>query len=84
MGKEKEETTLCRRSLQLLCPLSAQKIIVEGKHQGNLKCDDLKIASSAQVQAEVSAKTIATESGARVVGKLRRTFARFVWTTHIR
>lgn len=45
--------------------LSARKIVIEGKHQGSLKCDDLKIASSAQIQADVTAKTMATESGAR-------------------
>ncbi len=50
--------------------LSAKKIIIEGKHKGSLKCDDLKIASSAQIQADVAAKTMATESGAKVVGKV--------------
>ncbi|WP_299951687.1 polymer-forming cytoskeletal protein [uncultured Ruegeria sp.] len=50
--------------------LSAKKIVMEGKHQGRLKCDDLKIASSAQIQADVEARTMATESGARVVGKV--------------
>ncbi len=50
--------------------LTAKKIVMEGKHQGRLKCDDLKIASSAQIQADVEARTMATESGARVVGKV--------------
>ncbi|WP_170766556.1 polymer-forming cytoskeletal protein [Ruegeria lacuscaerulensis] len=50
--------------------LSAKKIIIDGKHQGSLKCDDLKIASTAQIQADVAAKTMATESGAKVVGKV--------------
>ncbi|CUK20712.1 Polymer-forming cytoskeletal [Ruegeria denitrificans] len=50
--------------------LSANKIVIEGKQKGSLKCDNLKIASSAQIQADVSAKTMATESGARVVGKV--------------
>ena len=50
--------------------LSAKKIVIEGKHKGSLKCDDLKIASTAQIQADVTAKTMATESGAKVVGKV--------------
>ena len=49
------------------------KIVIEGKHKGSLKCDHLKIASSAQIQADVSATTMATESGARVVGKVNIT-----------
>lgn len=50
--------------------LSAKKTVIEGKYKGSLKCDDLKIASSAQIQADVSATTMATESGARVLGKV--------------
>ena len=50
--------------------LSAKKIIIEGKHQGSLKCDDLKIASTSHVQADVVARTMATESGAKVVGNV--------------
>ncbi|WP_298854982.1 polymer-forming cytoskeletal protein [uncultured Ruegeria sp.] len=50
--------------------LSAKKIVMEGKHQGRLKCDDLKIASTSHVQADVEARTLATESGAKIVGKV--------------
>ncbi|MFA3919882.1 bactofilin family protein [Ruegeria hyattellae] len=50
--------------------LSAKKIDMEGKHQGRLKCDDLKIAATSHVQADVSARTMATESGAKIVGKV--------------
>ncbi|MFA3919856.1 bactofilin family protein [Ruegeria hyattellae] len=50
--------------------LSARKITVEGKHKGSLNCDALMLASTSQVQADVSAKTMTTESGAKVSGKV--------------
>ncbi|WP_170406572.1 bactofilin family protein [Ruegeria arenilitoris] len=53
--------------------LSAKKITIEGKHNGSLSCDDLKLTSSSQVQSDVVARTLATESGARVVGKVKIT-----------
>ena len=49
--------------------LSAKKIAVEGKHKGSLNCDDLKLASTSQIQADVVAKEMETESGAKVKGK---------------
>ncbi len=55
--------------------LSAKQIIIEGKHHGSLKCDDLKLASSSDVQADVTARTMETESGAKVVGKVNITGA---------
>ncbi|MEX0349386.1 MAG: polymer-forming cytoskeletal protein [Paracoccaceae bacterium] len=53
--------------------LSAKMITVEGKHSGSLKCEDLKIASSSQVQADIVAESMATESGAKVVGNINIT-----------
>lgn len=53
--------------------LSAKKITIEGKHNGSLSCDNLKLASSSQVRADVVARTMETESGARVVGKVEIT-----------
>lgn len=53
--------------------LSAKKITLEGKHNGSLCCDDLKLASSSQVRADVVARTMETESGASVVGKVEIT-----------
>jgi len=50
--------------------MSATKITVEGSHTGSLKCDDLKLASTSRVQADVVAKVMATESGAKVKGKI--------------
>ncbi|ABG31336.1 polymer-forming cytoskeletal protein [Roseobacter denitrificans] len=51
--------------------LAARKIAVQGKHKGNLKCDDLTFASTAQVEADVSAQTLTTESGAKILGKVQ-------------
>ncbi|WP_299083227.1 polymer-forming cytoskeletal protein [uncultured Ruegeria sp.] len=55
--------------------LSAKQITIEGKHKGSLKCDDLKLASSSNVQADVIARTMETERGAKVVGKANITGA---------
>ncbi len=50
--------------------LSANKITVEGKHKGSLSCDYLKLASTSQVHADVAAKEMEMESGAKVMGKV--------------
>ncbi|MBQ2262742.1 MAG: polymer-forming cytoskeletal protein [Loktanella sp.] len=50
--------------------LSANKITVEGKHKGSLSCDYLKLASMSQVEADVVAKEMETESGAKIKGKV--------------
>ncbi|WP_146591823.1 bactofilin family protein [Puniceibacterium confluentis] len=51
----------------------ATTVTLEGKHTGSLQCDDLKLASSSHVQADVVAKTMTVESGAHVVGKVHIT-----------
>ncbi|WP_299673905.1 polymer-forming cytoskeletal protein [uncultured Roseobacter sp.] len=53
--------------------LSAKTIAIEGRHKGSLKCDDLTFAASSHVQADVTAQTMTTESGAKVVGKINIT-----------
>lgn len=50
--------------------MSAKKIAIEGNHKGSLSCDDLKLASTSQIQADVVAKAMETESGAKVKGKV--------------
>lgn len=50
--------------------LSAKKITVEGKHKGSLSCDYLRLASTSEVQADVAAKEMETEIGAKVKGKV--------------
>ncbi|MBW4710429.1 polymer-forming cytoskeletal protein [Roseobacter sp. YSTF-M11] len=53
--------------------LSAKTVVIEGKHKGKLQCDDLKLASTSSVQADVSAQTMTSESGAKVAGKIQIT-----------
>jgi cytoskeletal protein CcmA (bactofilin family) len=48
--------------------VSAKTVSIEGRHNGKLDCDDLKLASTSDVQADVKARTMTTESGAKVAG----------------
>ena len=53
--------------------LSAITVTIEGRHKGHLQCDNLKLASTSQVQADITAKTMTAESGAKVAGKVEIT-----------
>ena len=53
--------------------LAARKIAIQGTHKGSLKCDDLTFSSTARVEADVSAQTMTTESGAKILGKVQIT-----------
>lgn len=53
--------------------LSAKQVSVEGKHKGGLKCGNLTLASTSEVDANVEAVTLATESGAKVLGQVKVT-----------
>ncbi|MEL7446524.1 MAG: polymer-forming cytoskeletal protein [Pseudomonadota bacterium] len=70
VGDVSAETITIRVSGSVDGAMSAKKIAVEGKHKGSLSCDDLKLASTSQVQADVVAKAMETESGAKVNGKV--------------
>lgn len=50
--------------------LSAMTVIIEGKHAGKLNCDDLKLSSTARWQGEIMAKTMTSETGAEIEGKI--------------
>ncbi|MDP5221076.1 polymer-forming cytoskeletal protein [Ruegeria sp. 2205SS24-7] len=73
VGDVSAETITVQLSGSVDGALSAKQITVEGKHKGSLKCDDLKLASTSHIQADLAAKTLATESGAKVVGKVEIT-----------
>ncbi|WP_377189235.1 bactofilin family protein [Ruegeria meonggei] len=73
VGDVSAETITVQLSGSVDGALSAKKVMVEGKHKGRLNCDDLKLASTSQVHADVVAKTMTTESGAKVVGKVKIT-----------
>ncbi|WP_323778480.1 polymer-forming cytoskeletal protein [Leisingera sp.] len=51
--------------------LSAKSVTVEGIYSGKIECEDLRLAASSQVKADVSAHSMATESGAQVEGTIR-------------
>ena len=51
--------------------LSATSVVVECEHSGQLQCDDLKLASTSSVKADISAQTMSTESGAKIEGTVK-------------
>ena len=53
--------------------LSAKSIAIEGQHTGNLQCDDLILATTSEVRANVKAKTMTAESGVKINGKIKVT-----------
>ncbi len=53
--------------------VSANSVSLEGSYQGTLKCDDLRVAATSKVRGDVSARTMTTESGAILVGKVNIT-----------
>lgn len=73
VGDVTAESVFVQLSGSINGALSANKVSIEGKYKGNLKCDDLKFASTSRVQADVTAQTMTTESGAKVVGKINIT-----------
>lgn len=53
--------------------LSAKSITIEGEHSGSLHCDDLKLGTASTVNATVTTKTMAAESGVQMTGKVKIT-----------
>ena len=70
VGDVSAETITVQLSGSVDGALSAKRIAVEGTHKGSLSCDNLKLASTARVQADVVAKEMEMESGAKVNGKV--------------
>ncbi|MFU8866234.1 MAG: bactofilin family protein [Rhodobacterales bacterium] len=68
VGDVRAETIKVHVSGSVDGALSANKITVEGNHNGSLSCDYLKLASTSQVEADVVAKEMETDSGAKVKG----------------
>ncbi len=73
VGDVAAEAVIIQPSGSIDGALSAKKISIEGKLKGSLKCDDLKLASTSDIQADVLAQTMTTESGAKVEGKVKIT-----------
>lgn len=70
VGDVKAETITVHVSGSVDGALSAKKITVDGKHKGSLSCEYLRLASTSQVEADVTAKEMETEKGAKVKGKI--------------
>ncbi|KIC25682.1 MULTISPECIES: bactofilin family protein [unclassified Leisingera] len=51
--------------------LSAKSVTVEGAYSGKIQCEDLRLAASSRVQADVSAQTMSTENGAQLQGNIK-------------
>lgn len=50
--------------------ITANSVSLQGGYQGTLKCDDLHVAATSNVRGDVSARTMTTERGAILVGKV--------------
>ena len=50
--------------------LTASSVSIEGNYNGTLKCEDLKVTATSDVKGDVSAKTMTTESGSKIAGKV--------------
>lgn len=50
--------------------ITASSVSLQGDYKGTLKCDDLHVAATSNVKGDVSAKTMTTERGAILIGKV--------------
>ena len=50
--------------------VSAESVSVSGDLTGSVTCGDLSLSETARVEAELVAKTLTSQSGARVVGRV--------------
>lgn len=53
--------------------VTANSVSLEGSYQGTLKCDDLRVSATSNVKGDVSARTMTTEIGAILDGKINIT-----------
>ncbi len=51
--------------------ISATLVTVRGRHSGRIDCEELALASTAEVSADVKAQTLSSEKGARLSGKVQ-------------
>lgn len=50
--------------------LSGKSVLLEGRHKGTLKCDDLTLSSTSHVQADISAQTVTAQNGAEIESEM--------------
>ncbi|MDI3336512.1 polymer-forming cytoskeletal protein [Defluviimonas aestuarii] len=51
--------------------ISAETVNIQGVQSGRIKCTELSLEKSSDVKAEVTARTLISEKGARLVGKVQ-------------
>lgn len=55
--------------------IQAEIVRIEGSHAGTISCGDLVLDAEADVKADVTARTLVSEKGARLNGKVQITGA---------
>ncbi|WIY24247.1 bactofilin family protein [Parasedimentitalea psychrophila] len=73
IGDVSAKSVVVRTNGSLAGAVSAETVTIEGKQTGSIKCADLTLASTSDVQVDVEAQTMTTQSGAKVSGKLQIT-----------
>lgn len=53
--------------------IAAETVTIQGAQSGRIKCTELSLVKSADVKADVTARTLISEKGARLVGKVQIT-----------
>lgn len=53
--------------------IAADTVRIGGRQSGRIKCDELSLDKSAEVKADITAQTLTSEKGARLVGKVQIT-----------
>ncbi|WP_187429750.1 hypothetical protein ROLI_010010 [Roseobacter fucihabitans] len=63
-------STVVRAGGHVQGALSGKTVVLEGRHQGTLQCDDLTLSATANVEANISAQTVTAQSGAEIDGAM--------------
>lgn len=53
--------------------IEAERVRIQGRQSGRIKCSELALDHEAEVKSDVTAQTLASEKGARLVGKVQIT-----------
>lgn len=53
--------------------IEAEQVKIQGKQSGRIKCAELSLEKLAEVKSDVTAQTLSSEKGARLIGKVQIT-----------
>lgn len=53
--------------------VTASLVGIQGSQSGSVKCDELTLGATSQVNSQVTAKTMISEKGAKLVGEVKIT-----------